>query len=48
MKKTIAWILFAAIYMSLFAPLGRMVNAQTIGKTRDERLKDIAAGLKFS
>ena len=48
MKKTIAWILFAAIYTGMFAPLGQMLRAQEIGKARDERLKDLPAGLKFS
>ena len=48
MKKAIAWILFASVYLGMFAPLGRTVNAQQLRKSRDLSLKDIPNGLKFS
>ncbi len=48
MKKTIAWILFAAVYMGMFAPVSNMVRAQEMEKAMAERLKDIQPGLKFS
>ena len=48
MKKTISWILFAAIYLSTIAPLSFQTHAQVIGKTRETKMKDLPNGLKFS
>ncbi len=48
MKKTIAWLLFAAIYTGMFAPFGQMMKAQQMEKAKDERLKEVQNGLRFS
>ncbi|MEZ5308177.1 MAG: alpha-2-macroglobulin family protein [Pyrinomonadaceae bacterium] len=48
MKKITAWILLLAIYTGLLAPAARVIQAQEIQKARNERMKDLPAGLKFS
>ncbi len=48
MKKTISWILFVAIYLSTIAPFAHPTHAQVLGKTKENIMKDLPNGLKFS
>ncbi|MGI8669867.1 MAG: Ig-like domain-containing protein, partial [Aridibacter sp.] len=48
MKKTISWLLFVSIYLSSIAPLALQTHAQVLEKTRENRMKDLPDGLKFS
>ncbi|MBV9216318.1 MAG: Ig-like domain-containing protein [Acidobacteria bacterium] len=47
MKKLTAWLLLTAIYLGMIAPLASTGNAQILGKTMDQKLKDAPDGLKF-
>ena len=43
MRKVTAWLLVFVTYLSFIAPAG--VNAQVLGKTMDQKLKDLPDGL---
>ena len=44
MKKLTAWLLLISVYLGVIAPAA---PAQVIGKTMDEKLKNVPDGLKF-
>ncbi|MEO7659862.1 MAG: Ig-like domain-containing protein, partial [Pyrinomonadaceae bacterium] len=48
MKKLTAWTLLMALYFGSIAPMGAAVQAQIIGKTMEQRMKDTPTGLRFS
>ncbi len=47
MKKLTTWVILIAIYLGFVAPASLVANAQVIGKTMDEKLKNTPDGLKF-
>jgi alpha-2-macroglobulin len=48
MKKLISWVVLFAIWLGAIMPFGMMTaNAQVIGKARENKMKDLQAGLKF-
>ncbi len=48
MKKTISWLLFVSIYLSSISPLMIQHHAQVLEKVRENKMKDLPDGLKFS
>lgn len=48
MKQIVSGIITTAIFWSMFAPLAIETRAQTLGKTRENRMEEIDGGLKFS
>ncbi|MGI8812995.1 MAG: hypothetical protein ACR2IH_10805 [Pyrinomonadaceae bacterium] len=48
MRKFTASILLLAIYAGLLAPLASSLRAQSILKTRTDKIKDLPGGLAFS
>lgn len=47
MRKSISWVLLFAIYLSAIMPFGMTANGQVIGRARENKMKDLQAGLKF-
>ena len=47
MRKLVSGLLLFAIYMSSFMPFASRANAQNVAKARENRMKDLPAGLKF-
>lgn len=45
--KSISWVLLFAIYLSAIMPFGMTGHAQVVGKARENKMKDLQAGLKF-
>ncbi len=46
MKKITVWLLLLSVYITFIAPAAT-INAQVIGKTMDQKMKDLPNGLKF-
>ena len=47
MKKFIGWVLVIATYLGYIAPASLVAHGQIIGKTMEQRMKDVPDGLKF-
>ncbi|MBP7415537.1 MAG: hypothetical protein KA831_02705, partial [Pyrinomonadaceae bacterium] len=47
MKKLISWFVVIAIYLSYIAPASLVAHGQVLGKTMEQKQKDLPAGLKF-
>ncbi len=47
MRKLTSWLLVLATYLSFIAPSALTVNGQVLGKTMNQKLKDLPDGLKF-
>ncbi len=47
MRKLVTGLVLFAVYLGIFAPCVSMTSAQNLAKARENKMKDLQAGLKF-